>query len=69
MIVRMAAVVTGSKTVTVDVSPQLTAATLTALLAIAPELWTVAQFHQLRDALDHVEGGRAAGNVVGALLP
>jgi len=50
----MAAIVTGSKTVTVDKSPILTASLLTALFATAPENMTVAQVGQLIDAANRI---------------
>lgn len=53
----MAATVSGSKTVNNDVAPHLTAATLTTILATAPENLTVAQFKQVQDALSRLPGG------------
>ena len=64
----MAITFTGSKTVTLGVSPTLTAAALTSLLAIAPEAMTVAQLHQITDALNRVSGGNVDSAVVGTLL-
>ena len=48
----MAAQVTGSKTVTRDVSPNATAAVLTAVLATPVENLTVAQLQMLENAGD-----------------
>ena len=59
---------TGSKTVTTAVAPHLSAATLTALMAIAPENLTVAQLHQIQEAIGRVEGGGAPDSTIGALL-
>jgi hypothetical protein len=64
----MAASVSGSKTVTTNISPALTAGTLTTILATAPENMTVAQLDQLRDALKRVPFGHTASSVIGALL-
>jgi hypothetical protein len=64
----MAIVLTGTKTVTTAASPQLTAALLTALLATAPELWTVAQLSQLHTAVATISGGGDPGRTIGSLL-
>lgn len=64
----MPASVSGSKTCTVSPAPHLSAATLTALLAIAPENMTVAQFIQLSDALSRVSGGFAPTATLGSIL-
>lgn len=64
----MAATVSGSKTVTVAAHPALTAATLTDLMAIAPENLTIDQFRQIEDAINRVSGGHAGGTKIGALL-
>ena len=64
----MAIVFTGSKTVTKAVAPHLTAATLTTLLATAPENLTVAQLRQLVDATNHVSGGHEPTQTLGAIL-
>ena len=64
----MAAQVTGSKTVTRDVSPNATAAVLTATLATAVENLTVAQLQMLEDAVRKVPGGHAPGITIGSLL-
>jgi hypothetical protein len=53
----MAAVVTGSKTCTQNLSPALTAATLSSLLAIAPENLTIAQLGQIVDGTKRVAAG------------
>jgi hypothetical protein len=65
----MPATVSGSKTVTTSVSPALTAATLTTLLAIAPENLTLAQLGQLRDACNRGPAGSNPAALVGACLP
>jgi hypothetical protein len=65
----MAIVLTGTKTVTVDVTPNLTAAKLTTLMATAQELMTVGQHRQITDALKHVSGGNVESNVIGTLFP
>jgi hypothetical protein len=41
---------------------------LTALLAVAPENMTVAQFKQLGDALDRVSGGHTPTTTLTTLL-
>jgi hypothetical protein len=64
----MAAVVTGSKTVSLDSHPTLTASTLTTILATAPEDLTVAQLGQLQDALKRVPFGGTPSKTVGELL-
>jgi hypothetical protein len=64
----MAAAVTGSKTVTKDVAPTMTAAQLTTLLATAPENMTIAQVRTLHEALKRVSGGDAPELTVGSLL-
>jgi hypothetical protein len=60
--------VTGSKTVTRGVSPQATAAVLTALLATPIENLTVGQVQMLQDVLRKVPGGEALKATVGSLL-
>ena len=64
----MSASVSTPKTCTVDLAPHLPATTLTALLAIAPENMTLAQFNQLGDALDRVSGGHAPTTTLTTLL-
>jgi len=64
----LAAQVTGSKTVTRDVSPNATAAVLTALLATPVENLTVTQLQMLEDAVRKVPGGHAPGSTIGTLL-
>ena len=64
----MAVQVTGSKTVTRDVSPNATAAVLTALLATPVENLTITQLQMLEDAVRKVPGGHAPGITIGALL-
>jgi hypothetical protein len=63
----MAIVFTGSKTVTKDAAPHLTAASLTTLLAKAPETMTVADLHTLLDACNR--GPVNPSSTVGTLLP
>jgi hypothetical protein len=64
----MAATVTGSKTVTRDVSPAATAAVLTALLATPIENLTVKQFELLEDTLHKISQGQAPGDTIGSLF-
>jgi hypothetical protein len=64
----MAAQVTGSKTVTQNVSPAATAAVLTAMLATPIEDLTIAQLRLLEDAVRKIPGGNAPGNTIGGLL-
>jgi hypothetical protein len=64
----MAIVFTGSKTVTKDVAPHLTAATLTALLATAPENLTFAQLKQLSDGVKRISGGHAPAATLGTIF-
>ena len=64
----MAAQVTGSKTVTHDVSPNATATVLTTLLATPIENLTVSQFELLNEVLRKVPGGHAPGGTIGSLL-
>ena len=64
----MAASVSGSKTCTNDVAPHLTAATLTTILAIAPENMTVAQHNQLTSALQRISSGEDTTKTIGSLL-
>ncbi len=64
----MAATVTGSKTVLNNISPNLSAAVLTTLLATAPENLTVGQLKQLRDALSRIPGGGTPASTLGSLL-
>jgi hypothetical protein len=65
----MAAVVTGSKTVTQNQSPFLTATLLTSLLATAPENMTIAQLNQLKEATMRVAGGGNPAATIASLLP
>jgi hypothetical protein len=67
-IIQMAAV-TGSKTVTKDQAPHLTAAQLTALMAIAPEDLTLNQLGMLKDALSRVPAASDPSATVGSCLP
>ncbi|MBV9506500.1 MAG: hypothetical protein JO323_16010 [Acidobacteriia bacterium] len=64
----MAAQVTGSKTVTKDVSPRATAALLTTLLATPVENLTIQQLQMLEDVMRKVPGGHAPGTTIGSLL-
>lgn len=64
----MAATVSGSKTVTQNAYPSLTAATLTTLLATAPENLTRVQLGLLFDAMNRVPGGGAPDTRVGDVL-
>jgi hypothetical protein len=64
----LAAQVTGSKTVTKDVSPNATAKVLTTLLATPIEDLTIKQFQMLSDVLRKLPGGDAPGNILGSLL-
>jgi hypothetical protein len=64
----MAIVLTGTKTVTQGLSPALTAAVLTALLATPIEQLTVAQLKQLNDATKRIKGGHAPGAALGTLF-
>jgi hypothetical protein len=64
-----AATVSGSKTVTTNVSPGLTATALTAILAIAPENLSMAQLGQLRDACNRSGAGSNPNSLIGACLP
>jgi hypothetical protein len=53
----MAATVSGSKTCTQSISPNITASVLTSLMGTAPENLTVAQLHVLYDASRKVAAG------------
>lgn len=64
----MAATVSGSKTVLHSLSPSLPASLLTNLMAVPPELYTVAQWKTIWDAISRVPGGGAPGNTIGSLL-
>ena len=64
----MSVQVTGSKTVTRDVSPAATAAVLTAVLATPVENLTIAQLQLLEDAVRKIPGGHAPGATIGSLL-
>ena len=64
----MAITISGTKTVTHDVAPHLTASTLTTLLATAIENLTVAQLRMLIDAIDRVGQGRNPSATIGTLL-
>ncbi|GAC1700076.1 MAG: hypothetical protein NVS9B4_00800 [Candidatus Acidiferrum sp.] len=64
----MPASVSTPKTCTVTVAPHLTAAQLTAIMAIAPENMTVAQHRIIDDAINRVSGGGNPAAVIGTLL-
>ena len=64
----MAAVVTGSKTVTQGVAPHLSAAKLTALLANSIENSTVGDLLSILDACHRVSGGVTMGTTIGTVL-
>lgn len=64
----MPATVSGSKTVTKDRSPVLTAAKLTSLFATAPENFTVGQVTLLGNYLASIQGGENPDTVVGSLF-
>jgi hypothetical protein len=64
----MSASTTGTKTVTTNVSPSLTAALLTALLATPIENLTVAQLREINDALTKIPGGHSPTKTIGQLL-
>lgn len=59
---------TGTKTVTLGVAPHLTAAQLTAMLALNIETLTVRQLGALVDAISRVPGGHNPGATIGSLL-
>jgi hypothetical protein len=64
----MPASTSGTKTVTHAVAPHLTAAELTALLALPIESLTVKQLNQLADAVTRVAHGHEPGETIGTLL-
>ena len=65
----MAIAISGTKTVTKDSHPGLTAATLTTIMATPVENLTLAQLHHINDALARVSGGHAKAAVtVGSIL-
>jgi hypothetical protein len=64
----MAAVVTGSKTCTQNVSPNITASVLTSIMATAPEDLTIAQLHLLYDASRKLQGGSEPGATLGQVF-
>lgn len=53
---------------TQDVTPSITAASLTAILQSPIESLTVAQFRTLANALKHVSGGNDNTKLIGTLL-
>lgn len=64
----MAATVSGSKTVTTDITPNLSAVKLTAIFAIAPENLTVVQLNTLSHALERVAVGDPLTATLGSLF-
>ena len=64
----MAATVSGSKTCNNSPAPQLPASLLTTLMATAPENFTVAQWHQIEDAIERISGGQNPGSTIGSIL-
>jgi len=65
----MAAILTGTKTCTRDQAPHLTAQTLSALLAIAPEDLSVRQLGMLKDAVSRTPTGSDPNATIGSCLP
>jgi hypothetical protein len=64
----MAAVVTGSKTVTQALAPHLPASLLTTLMSIAVENMTIAQYQQIGDALNRSALGSSTASLIGQVL-
>jgi hypothetical protein len=64
----MAATTSGTKTVTHPLAPHLSAAVLTALLAIPLESLTIAQLNEICDALNRVADGKDPARTIGSLL-
>ena len=64
----MAAVVTGSKTVTQGVAPHLPATKLTTLLANSIENSTVGDLMSILDACHRISGGMTVGVTIGTIL-
>jgi hypothetical protein len=64
----MSATTSGTKTVTHNIAPHLTAAILTTLLAAPIESLTVGQLNQLADALKRVQDGDNPARTIGSLL-
>jgi hypothetical protein len=64
----MAASVSGSKTVTTNVSPVHTAANITSIFAIAPENMTVARLNFIAQCLRQKQGGEDPNTVIGTLF-
>lgn len=64
----MPASTSGTKTVTTEVAPHLSAAALTTLLATPIEDLTVEQFNRLADALKRVAKGAEPTATIGTLL-
>jgi hypothetical protein len=64
----MSIVLTGTKTVTTDLAPHLTAAALTALLATAPENFTLKDLATLNDAVNRVPAGDNSRTIASLLL-
>jgi hypothetical protein len=64
----MPAVATGTKAVTKDLAPHLTATALTALLAKPIEQLTIRELATLADAIARVSRGHEPGITIGQLL-
>jgi fructose-specific phosphotransferase system IIC component len=64
----MAAVVTGSKTVTQGAAPHLSAAKLTVLLANSIENSMVGDLLAILDACHRIPGGDTVGVTIGSIL-
>ena len=64
----MAATTSGTKTVTKDVAPHLSASSLTSLLAQPIENLTVAKFYKIEDALRRIASGHAESQTIGQLF-
>jgi hypothetical protein len=64
----MAVSVTGTMTLSKDVSPIHDATTLTTLLALSPEQMTVKQFVYLRDATKRIIAGQEPAKLLSTLF-
>lgn len=64
----MAVSVSGTMTLSTNVSPIHDATTLTTLLGKAPEELTIAQFDYLRTALKRIQEGENPNKLIGTLL-
>jgi hypothetical protein len=65
----MAVSLTGTRTVAKDVSPTMTAAQLTVIMALAPEQLTVAQLDTLHGAIKHVGNLSESTVTLGTMFP